>query len=243
MHHHPHYQESSSLCQSSLCPVLVSFPVLSRIKPQIPHLVVPFRQFLQVSALQPYSPQNPSTQWFPSKIQKVSFLSSSTLFVYSQQIHKSTRISLLSFLTSHPWSASFMALDYDGIWSSSIPKLSFLINGHVLGKCFRCCLSWTNPWISPLTIQYKYPQPFLFIIITKNHIHSLFFPIFFYYPLLSYSIISFIWNYFYHFNLFKVKKLKNNQTLFLIFFSHLKNLSFKLSSLPTTSVLTATIFV
>ena len=68
-----------------------------------------------------------------------------------------------------PWSASFMALDYDGIWSSSIPKLSFLINGHVLGNCFRWCLSWTNPWISPLTIQYKYPQPFLLIIIRKNH--------------------------------------------------------------------------
>ena len=32
--------------QSSLCPDLVSFPVLSQIKPQAPLLVVPFRQFL-----------------------------------------------------------------------------------------------------------------------------------------------------------------------------------------------------
>jgi hypothetical protein len=29
-----------------LCLDLVSFPVLSQIKPQAPHLVVPFRQFL-----------------------------------------------------------------------------------------------------------------------------------------------------------------------------------------------------
>jgi hypothetical protein len=50
-----------SICQSLLCPDLVSFPVLSQIKPQNPLLVVPFRQFLQVSALRPYSPQNPKT--------------------------------------------------------------------------------------------------------------------------------------------------------------------------------------
>ena len=35
-----------SICQSSLCLDLVSFPVLSQIKPQAPLLVVPFRQFL-----------------------------------------------------------------------------------------------------------------------------------------------------------------------------------------------------
>ena len=34
---------------------------MSRIKPQAPLLVVPFRQFLQVSALRPYSPWNPKT--------------------------------------------------------------------------------------------------------------------------------------------------------------------------------------
>ena len=50
-----------SVCHSSPCPDLVSFPVLSQIKPQAPLLVVPFRQFLQVSALRPYSPQNPHT--------------------------------------------------------------------------------------------------------------------------------------------------------------------------------------
>ena len=32
--------------------------VLSQIEPQNPHLVVSFRQFLQVSALRPYSPQS-----------------------------------------------------------------------------------------------------------------------------------------------------------------------------------------
>jgi len=45
MHHQPQNQERTSTCQSCLCPDLVSFPVLSRIKPQIPLLVVPFRQF------------------------------------------------------------------------------------------------------------------------------------------------------------------------------------------------------
>jgi hypothetical protein len=50
-----------SICQSLLSPDLVSFPVLSQIKPQAPLLVVPSRQFLQVSALRQYSPQNPKT--------------------------------------------------------------------------------------------------------------------------------------------------------------------------------------
>ena len=27
--------------------------------------------------------------------------------------------------------------DYDGIWSSSIPQLSFLIKEDILGECFR----------------------------------------------------------------------------------------------------------
>ena len=39
-------RKSSQICQSLLCLDLVSFPVLSQIKPQAPLLVVPFRQFL-----------------------------------------------------------------------------------------------------------------------------------------------------------------------------------------------------
>ena len=35
-----------SICPSRLCPDLVTFPVLSQIKPHTPRLVVPFRQFL-----------------------------------------------------------------------------------------------------------------------------------------------------------------------------------------------------
>src|SRR6185312_10439014 len=54
-------RKSSQICQSLLCLDLVSFPVLSQIKPQAPLLVVPFRQFLYVSALRPYSPRNPKT--------------------------------------------------------------------------------------------------------------------------------------------------------------------------------------
>ena len=48
-----------SVCPSQQRPDLVTFPVLSQIKPHTPRLVVPFRQFLQVSALQQYSPLNP----------------------------------------------------------------------------------------------------------------------------------------------------------------------------------------
>ena len=48
-----------SICQSLLCLDLGEFSVLSQIKPQAPLLVVPFRQFLSVSALRPYSPPEP----------------------------------------------------------------------------------------------------------------------------------------------------------------------------------------
>jgi hypothetical protein len=54
--------------------------------------------------------------------------------------------------------------DYDGIWSSSIPQLSFLINGNVLGRCFRSCSSSTDPRISPLTVEYECPRPSLLTI-------------------------------------------------------------------------------
>jgi len=39
--------------------------VLSQIEPQTPRLVVSLRQFLQVSILQSYSPQNLSPRGFP----------------------------------------------------------------------------------------------------------------------------------------------------------------------------------
>jgi len=46
MHHRPKNQERAPICQSLPCSDLVSFPVLSQIKPHIPRLVVSFRQFL-----------------------------------------------------------------------------------------------------------------------------------------------------------------------------------------------------
>lgn len=39
--------------------------VLSQIEPQTPRLVVSFRQYLQVSILQSYFPQNPKPSGFP----------------------------------------------------------------------------------------------------------------------------------------------------------------------------------
>ena len=44
------------------------------------------------------------------------------------------------------------------------PYLSFLINENILGKCFRSSSSSINPRISPLTIEYEYPQLSLLII-------------------------------------------------------------------------------
>ena len=54
--------------------------------------------------------------------------------------------------------------DYDGIWSSSIPQLSFLIKEDILGECFRISWSCQNPRISPLARQYQHPQLSLSII-------------------------------------------------------------------------------
>ena len=42
-------------CRSLPCLDMESFPVLNQIKPQAPLLVAPFRQFLQSSAVRPYT--------------------------------------------------------------------------------------------------------------------------------------------------------------------------------------------
>ena len=57
--------ESYIACQSSVCPDPVRFPALSQIKPHAPRvLVVPFRQFLQVSHLRAYFPRRGMSQTF-----------------------------------------------------------------------------------------------------------------------------------------------------------------------------------
>jgi len=64
MHHYPWNLERALNLSIPAMSALVSFPVLSQIKPQNPLLVVSSRQFLQVSTLRPYSPQNPNTKDF-----------------------------------------------------------------------------------------------------------------------------------------------------------------------------------
>jgi len=54
-------------------------------------------------------------------------------------------------------------MDYDGIWSSSNPTLSFLINESKLAECLRCCSSCCGLSISPLTQQYVPPRLLLLI--------------------------------------------------------------------------------
>ena len=62
--------------------------------------------------------------------------------------------------------------DYDGIWSSSIPQLSFLIEGNVFGQRFRSRWSSIDPRISPLPTEYRDPQAVpithYFVFITNN---------------------------------------------------------------------------
>ena len=48
--------------------------------------------------------------------------------------------------------------DYDGIWSSSIPQLSFLIKENVFGECFRTSSSSEDHPISPVPPEYEHPQ-------------------------------------------------------------------------------------
>ena len=54
--------------------------------------------------------------------------------------------------------------DYDGIWSSSIPQLSFLIYENIFVECFRSRLSFPGHWISPLSGKYLPPPLFLFFV-------------------------------------------------------------------------------
>ena len=69
--------------------------------------------------------------------------------------------SLCSLL--NPETALFTVVDYDGIWSSSIPTLSFLINEDILVECFRRSLSSHDLRISPLTWEYIRPRQSLLI--------------------------------------------------------------------------------
>ena len=54
--------------------------------------------------------------------------------------------------------------DYDGIWSSSIPQLSFLIYENIFVECFRSRPSFPGHWISPLSGKYPPPHLFLFFV-------------------------------------------------------------------------------
>jgi len=92
--------------------------------------------------------------------------------------------------------------DYDGIWSSSIPRLSFLINENVLVKRFRCGSSLVNPRISPLTTKYELPQLFLLIIARSGSNQQNSASALFYYSMLMYSRQDACFK---HSNLFTVK--------------------------------------
>ncbi len=141
MHHHPQNQERSSICQSSLRLDLVSFPVLGQIKPQaplhggaLPSIPLSF----SLATILPPEPKDFDFSCGAEGVIENNVLQSRVGIVYS-------------------W-------DYDGIWSSPIPQLSFLIKEDILGECFRISSSSVNPRISPLATEYEHPQLSLSII-------------------------------------------------------------------------------
>ena len=98
--------------------------VLSQIEPQTPRLVVSFRQYLQVSVLQPYSPQNPKPfgfPWDPSYIEPGSEMVSFKAWNKTVSNHR-----LSSHFRSWPTGMSLStAFAFDGPWKIILFHLSF----------------------------------------------------------------------------------------------------------------------
>ena len=127
--------------------------------------------------MRPYSPRNLKTL-------SISLLLSTGRVYYVSILpkqHTPFRFYLLNACTfkKYPYIQSLVGIvyswDYDGIWSSSIPQLSFLINENIFVECFRFCLSFIGHWISPLSIKYKPPHLFLFFDIYLFIFLSIFF--------------------------------------------------------------------
>lgn len=68
MHHHLLNRERTLNLSLRLASGSGKIGVLGQIEPQTPRLVVSFRQYLQVSVLQPYSPQSPKSHGFPGEV-------------------------------------------------------------------------------------------------------------------------------------------------------------------------------
>ena len=100
--------------------------------------------------MRPYSPRNPNTSNFLIRCWKSHLTDTLT--------NDSKKKTFIQSLVDNVY-----GWDYDGIWSSSIPQLSFLSNENIFVKCFRTSSSFRNPRISPLTIKYESPQLFLLI--------------------------------------------------------------------------------
>ena len=132
MHHHLTNQEralnNSICCQSSCYLALVSFPVLSQIKPQAPLLVCPPVNSFKFQPCDHTPPEAHTLTRFLSRCWRSLF--SITKCNWNNSIkHKVFCVFLFQSLVGIVYS-----WDYDGIWSSSIPQLSFLITWrHLCG--------------------------------------------------------------------------------------------------------------
>lgn len=126
---------------------LVSSSVLDPIKPQIPLLVVLFRQSFQISSLRSYSPQS--------------------LSLISHWVLKSL------YNITNPQMTSFIPAATRVSNPVCCGRFRSLINGNVLVTCFRLWSSSHTQKISPLLWEYESPRPFLLLItIVDNQIHN-----------------------------------------------------------------------
>lgn len=162
-----------SICQSPCYLALVSFPVLSQIKPHAPLLVCPpvnSFKFLPCDHTPPEAHQLLDFSQSPGRVYSVHTQCPKTPHAsFRCAIMRQTNSIKLSIHSQQLFSIQspvgiVYGWDYDGIWSSSIPQLSFLIYENIFVECFRSRLSFPGHWISPLSGKYLPPLLFLFFV-------------------------------------------------------------------------------
>ena len=164
-----------SICQSPCYLALVSFPVLSQIKPHAPLLVCPpvnSFKFLPCDHTPPeahqlldFSLKSWKSLFCPhTSIAKTQHTCASFRFPFHVLcLPKKAKKQKMGFCIQSQVGIVY-GWDYDGIWSSSIPQLSFLIYENIFVECFRSRPSFPGHWISPLSGKYPPPHLFLFFV-------------------------------------------------------------------------------
>ena len=95
---------------------------------------------------------NPSEKWWSSSVGIMTF---PTEWIKNVPNHQHQPVFCC-------WRLKFIQFSQATV--KACPRLAFLINESILGKCFRSSPSLTNPGNSPLTVKYDCPQLSLSII-------------------------------------------------------------------------------